>query len=156
MQYAVIDTAIGPLTVGSTDAGLAALLFGRDIPKGAAVARSADREVVTQLAEYFAGKRTQFDVPLDIEGTPFQKSVWKELLRIPYGETRSYGDIARALGRPHAARAVGRANHTNPIAIVIPCHRVIGRDGSLTGYGGGLPLKERLLAIERQRLTLFT
>ena len=95
-------------------------------------------------------------MPLDIEGTPFQKSVWNELLRIPYGETRSYGDIAKALGKPEASRAVGMANHNNPIAIVIPCHRVVGRNGSMTGYAGGIHLKQQLLSLERRSTTLFT
>lgn len=101
-----------------------------------------------QLTEYFAGKRREFDLPLDAHGTPFQKRVWNALRRIPYGETRSYGDIARAAGSPKGARAVGMANHNNPIGIVVPCHRVIASDGSLGGYGGGLELKRRLLELE--------
>ena len=116
----------------------------------------------TQLQEYFAGKRTRFDLPLAPRGTAFQKAVWAALLRIPFGETASYGDIARAIGKPAASRAVGGANHRNPIAIVIPCHRVIGADGSLTGYGGGLDHKRLLLELEsrvrsaRQRAALGT
>ena len=102
-----------------------------------------------QLLEYFEGKRTAFDLPLDLRGTPFQLEVWRALLAIPYGETRSYAEIARAVGRPAAVRAVGAANGANPIAIVVPCHRVIAADGSLGGYGGGLELKARLLAMER-------
>ncbi len=105
-----------------------------------------------QLAEYFAGERRDFDVPLAPEGTPFERSVWDELRKIPFGETRSYGEIAQAIGRPGAARAVGRANGANPIPIVVPCHRVIGSDGSLTGFGGGLEAKSRLLEIEGRRL----
>ena len=112
--------------------------------------------MVEQLAEYFEGKRTQFEIPLDVDGTEFQKAVWKELQRIPYGETRSYGEIAKAIGRPGAARAVGMANHDNPLAVVIPCHRVVGSDGSLTGYAGGLHLKAQLLSIESRHRTLFT
>jgi len=156
MHYAVMNTTVGPVTVASTDRGLAAVHFGNSVPSGAVVDNSANREIVKQLSEYFEGKRTRFELPLDVEGTPFQKSVWNELLRIPYGETRSYGDIAKALGKPAAARAVGMANHNNPVAIVIPCHRVVGQNGSLTGYAGGLHLKEQLLSIERQGTTLFT
>ena len=105
-----------------------------------------------QLAEYFAGQRQDFDLALSPVGTPFERSVWAELRRIPFGETRSYGEIAQAIGRPGAARAVGRANGANPIPIVVPCHRVIGSDGSLTGFGGGLEAKSRLLEIEGRRL----
>lgn len=102
-----------------------------------------------QLEEYFAGKRRTFDLPLGPQGTPFQQSVWNALRTIPYGETQSYGDIARAIGKPKAVRAVGAANGANPLPIVVPCHRVVGADGSLTGFGGGLPHKKRLLALER-------
>lgn len=106
-----------------------------------------------QLGEYFAGRRRDFDIPLSPKGTAFQLSVWKALRAIPYGKTRSYGDIARKIGRPKAVRAVGAANGANPISIVVPCHRVIGSDGSLTGYGGGLSRKRRLLALEGDRLS---
>jgi methylated-DNA-[protein]-cysteine S-methyltransferase len=109
------------------------------------------RPVLMQLKEYFAGERTRFDLPLAPRGTAFQKAVWTALLRIPFGETASYGDIARAIGKPAASRAIGGANHRNPIAIVIPCHRVIGADGSLTGYGGGLDHKRLLLALEARK-----
>jgi methylated-DNA-[protein]-cysteine S-methyltransferase len=109
-------------------------------------------ELRRQLAEYFAGERREFDLRLAPQGTPFERSVWEELRRIPFGETRSYGEIARAIGRPSASRAVGRANGANPIPIVVPCHRVIGADGSLTGFGGGLEAKSRLLEIEGRRL----
>jgi methylated-DNA-[protein]-cysteine S-methyltransferase len=102
-----------------------------------------------QLEEYFAGRREEFDLPLAPRGTPFQRAVWAALLAIPFGETRSYGEIARAVGKPAAPRAVGAANGQNPIAIVVPCHRVIGSDGSLTGYGGGMQRKRWLLAHER-------
>jgi methylated-DNA-[protein]-cysteine S-methyltransferase len=101
-----------------------------------------------QVEEYCAGKRTEFDVELAPTGTEFQRAVWNALLEIPYGETRSYGEVARAIGQPKAARGVGSANHANPIGLIVPCHRVIGADGSLTGYGGGLPLKRALLAHE--------
>ncbi|MBQ5683798.1 MAG: methylated-DNA--[Peptococcaceae bacterium] len=105
-------------------------------------------EAKRQLEEYFAGLRAAFSLPLAPEGTDFQKAVWRELENIPYGETRTYGQIARALGNPKASRAVGMANHKNPVAIMIPCHRVIGADGSLTGYAGGLDIKEALLRLE--------
>ncbi|MFY9726054.1 MAG: methylated-DNA--[protein]-cysteine S-methyltransferase [Bryobacteraceae bacterium] len=106
-------------------------------------------EAVRQLRAYFAGELRRFDLPLDLAGTDFQRRVWLELTRIPYGETRSYQDLARAIGSPKAVRAVGAANGANPVAIVVPCHRVIGAGGKLVGYGGGLPLKRRLLDLER-------
>jgi methylated-DNA-[protein]-cysteine S-methyltransferase len=105
-------------------------------------------EALRQLRAYFAGELREFDLPLDLRGTPFQLRVWRELERIPYGETRSYSQIAAAIGAPHAVRAVGAANGANPIPIMVPCHRVIGASGKLVGYGGGLPLKKRLLALE--------
>ena len=107
------------------------------------------QQAADELRRYFAGERVQFACPLDLHGTAFQITVWEELLRIPYGKTRTYGEIARAIGRPAAARAVGAANGANPIAIIVPCHRVIGSSGALTGYGGGLPTKAWLLALER-------
>src|SRR4026209_2652374 len=126
MYYAVMDTPMGPLTLGSTEKGLASIRFGAGVPKGGRAdeaGESANREPVRQLQEYFQGARTQFELELDFEGTSFQQAVWNQLLQIPYGETRSYGDIAKAVGKPGAARAVGMANHDNPIAVVIPCHR---------------------------------
>lgn len=105
-------------------------------------------ETVRQLDEYFAGKRHDFDLPLAPQGTPFQQRVWAALRQIPYGTTASYGQIAAAIGNPKASRAVGMANNRNPIAVIIPCHRVIGADGSLVGYGGGLPIKKQLLELE--------
>ena len=102
-----------------------------------------------QLDEYFSGQRQEFDLPLSLEGTPFQKKVWEALCAIPHGETRSYGEIARQVGSPKAGRAVGMANHNNPVIIIVPCHRVIGQDGSLTGYGSGLEVKRFLLDLER-------
>lgn len=107
-------------------------------------------EAARQLEEYFQGKRKTFKLPLKLKGTEFQKLVWDALLTIPYGETRSYSEIACQIGRPKASRAVGMANHRNPVAIVVPCHRVIGKNGSLTGYAGGLDKKERLLDLERR------
>jgi methylated-DNA-[protein]-cysteine S-methyltransferase len=109
-------------------------------------------EAVRQLQAYFAGQLETFDLALSPQGTPFQLAVWRLLCEIPYGQTISYGELARRLGNPNAARAVGLANGSNPIPIVIPCHRVIGSNGKLTGYGGGLPIKEKLLALERRQL----
>jgi len=108
------------------------------------------QQAVEELRSYFAGERVRFTCPLDLHGTAFQVMVWEELTRIPYGETRSYGEIARAIGRPAAVRAVGAANGANPVAIIVPCHRVIGSNGDLTGYGGGLPTKAWLLALEKE------
>jgi methylated-DNA-[protein]-cysteine S-methyltransferase len=105
-------------------------------------------QAVREFRAYFAGKLRVFQVPLDMEGTEFQLSVWNALTRIPFGETRSYAQIAQTVGRPNAVRAVGAANGANPVAIIVPCHRVIGSNGTLTGYGGGLPLKKRLLELE--------
>ena len=112
-------------------------------------------EARAQLAEYFAGERAAFDLELDPAGTPWQRRVWAALRDIPHGETRSYGEIARALGAPGASRAVGHANGRNPISIVVPCHRVVGSDGRLTGYGGGMERKAALLALERREAALF-
>ena len=109
-----------------------------------------------QLAEYFAGDRRVFDLPLRLEGTDFQLAVWKELTRIPYGSTCTYGEIAVRIGSPRASRAVGRSNHVNPIPIIVPCHRVVGADGTLTGFGGGLPAKQALLDLERGAGPLFS
>jgi methylated-DNA-[protein]-cysteine S-methyltransferase len=156
MHYAVMNSPMGPLTVASTEKGIASIQFGNTLPAGVVAEPAANQETVDQLAEYLEGRRTQFDLPLDVDGTDFQKAVWKELQRIPYGETRSYGEIAKAIGRPGAARAVGMANHDNPLAVVIPCHRVVGSNGSLTGYAGGLDLKAQLLSIESRHRTLFT
>lgn len=103
-----------------------------------------------QLGEYFRGQRKNFDLPIALNGTQFQNAVWSELRKIPYGTTATYAEIARGIGRPKACRAVGRANHVNPIAIIVPCHRVIGADGSLTGYGGGLEKKQYLLSLEKR------
>lgn len=116
---------------------------------------SALADAVRQLKAYFAGELENFDLSLAPQGTPFQRRVWIELQKIPYGKTISYGELARRIGNPKASRAVGLANGSNPISIVIPCHRVIGSDGKLTGYGGGLPIKEKLLARERRQLRLL-
>ena len=147
MRYAVLASPLGILTIASNDSGLAQVRFGRCVPQDGILDPQANSEPIRQLQEYFQGQRTTFDLPLDPDGTPFQRAVWSELQRIPYGETRSYSDIARQLAKPGASRAVGMANHHNPIAIVIPCHRVVGQDGSLTGYAGGIDLKQKLLSI---------
>ena len=145
----VYDTAAGKITVASNGTAVAAVRFG-DLSGGAPARRTELTDLAAeQLREYLAGKRKSFTVPLAPNGTPFQMRVWAALRTIPYGETRSYGRIAALIGNPKACRAVGTANNRNPIAILIPCHRVIGADGSLVGYGGGLPLKRRLLALER-------
>jgi methylated-DNA-[protein]-cysteine S-methyltransferase len=159
-KYTTIDSPIGPLLVARDDVGITALL----LPSGRRPARptldwerddTAFDDVRSQLGEYFAGTRTTFDLPLHMVGSTFQRRVWTELLTIPCGETTSYGAIAEAIGAPGAARAVGLANGQNPIAVIVPCHRVIGANGSLTGYGGGLPMKKWLLNHERNQLELF-
>ena len=148
MTATIIETPVGDLTAISDGAALTTLAF----PGGSPVARVDEDTVLSQtrrqLGEYFAGERTSFDLPLRPHGSPWQRIVWDELLTIPYGETTSYGELAARLGRPSAARAVGLANGSNPIVIVIPCHRVIGADGTLTGYGGGLERKRTLLDLE--------
>jgi methylated-DNA-[protein]-cysteine S-methyltransferase len=156
VHYAIMDSPLGTLTLASTERGLASVRFGLNMPSDGAFDDAANHEAIEQLQEYFEGRRTQFDLPLDVQGTPFQMAVWDELRKIPYGSTCSYIDIARSLGKPGAARAVGMANHENPVAVVIPCHRVVGSDGSLTGYAGGLHLKQQLLGIEKQSQLLFT
>jgi methylated-DNA-[protein]-cysteine S-methyltransferase len=146
---------VGELTLVASDAGLVAILWENDDPKRVRLgelAEDASHPILIaaerQLADYFAGARQAFDLPLDFRGTDFQKAVWAALLAIPFGETRSYADIARAIGRPTAFRAVGAANGRNPISIVAPCHRVIGTSGALTGFAGGLEAKEHLLGLE--------
>jgi methylated-DNA-[protein]-cysteine S-methyltransferase len=155
MRFALMNTSLGPVTVASTAKGLAFVHFGRKVPQSGILDEQANQVYIEQLRDYFRGKRDRFDFPLDLEGTPFQVAVWRELLKIPYGETRSYGEIAKKVGKPGAARAVGMASHENPIAVVVPCHRVVGRNGALTGYAGGLRLKRELLSLE-QGPTLFT
>jgi methylated-DNA-[protein]-cysteine S-methyltransferase len=154
-----VDSPCGPLIcVVDEDGAVVRIAFshGRDAQKISNIELIEDAgrtaEVRRQLDEYFAGQREEFDLNLAPHGTPFELSVWEELRRIPFGETRSYADIARALGKPAATRAVGRANGANPIPIVVPCHRVIGSNGSLTGFGGGLDNKVRLLELEGRRL----
>lgn len=149
LSYSIWNSPIGPLTFCSSERGLIALSFGRRIPSDAGEDSAANSAVREQLTEYFAGRRRDFDLRLDLRGTDFQLRCWRALLDIPYGETRSYAQQARVVGCPKGFRAVGLANHDNPIAIVVPCHRVITSDGKLGGYGGGLDLKQRLLALER-------
>jgi methylated-DNA-[protein]-cysteine S-methyltransferase len=157
-RYRTIDSPVGTLTLAGHDGVLTHLRMDDQAhpPSGrAAWAEDPDAfaDVVEQLAGYFAGERVDFEVALRLEGTDFQRRVWQALLDIPYGETRSYGQLAAAIGRPSASRAVGMANGRNPISIIVPCHRVIGSNGSLTGYGGGLDRKRTLLDHERQRLS---
>jgi methylated-DNA-[protein]-cysteine S-methyltransferase len=154
MQYAVIDTPLGVLTIASTARGLASIQFGNRAPHDTPLDAASNRIFMSQIQEYFQGRRTEFDFPLDLEGTEFQIAVWRQLLQIPYGQTRTYGDIAKKVGNPRGARAVGMANHDNRIPIVVPCHRVLGQDGSLTGYAGGLHIKQQLLTIETRKLFL--
>ncbi|HXR40420.1 MAG TPA: methylated-DNA--[protein]-cysteine S-methyltransferase [Terracidiphilus sp.] len=149
IYYSRIDSPVGPLLLAVSEHGLVGLEFSRgDVAAGWVESAERTAPYARQLEEYFAGRRRGFDLPLDLRGTDFQKRCWQELLKIPYGETRSYQDIARAIGNPAAVRAVGLANGRNPIAIIVPCHRVIGSDGSLTGYGGGLETKRKLLELE--------
>lgn len=152
-QHSVIDSPYGPLTLVATDGRLSGLYmtdqrhrppedsFGERTP-------GILSEAVRQLDAYFAGELREFDLELHLDGTPFQRGVWAQLQRIPYGETWTYGELAEHLGNPAASRAVGLANGKNPVGIIVPCHRVIGAAGSLTGYGGGLERKRRLLAFE--------
>lgn len=145
----VVASPVGPLLVTARDGAITGVAFAPETapsaepPADALLLRAAE-----QLVAYFAGERETFDLPLAPAGTPFQHAVWDALARIPHGTTTTYGELATALGRPGASRAVGLANGTNPIAIVLPCHRVIGSGGRLTGYGGGLPAKRWLLAHE--------
>jgi methylated-DNA-[protein]-cysteine S-methyltransferase len=156
--FTVMDSPVGKLRLVASDKGLAGVWWA-DRNRPARHARGDVEnprhpvlvEAKRQLREYFAGRRQAFDLTLDFVGTPFQRSVWNALLTIPFGETRSYGQIARQVGRPSAFRAVGAANGQNPVAIVAPCHRVIGSTGSLTGFGGGLDAKEQLLRLEGVR-----
>jgi len=158
--YTQIESPLGPLLLVADEDGLRRIEF----PKGKRVTPPDPdwredfrplKETIRQLLAYFAGKLENFDLPLAPEGTPFQLQVWRRLCEIPYGETISYGQLAGRIGNPKASRAVGLANGANPIPIVIPCHRVIGSDGKLTGYGGGLPIKEKLLALEQRQLKLL-
>jgi methylated-DNA-[protein]-cysteine S-methyltransferase len=159
MRYAVMESPIGQLLLAGDEEGLREVRFldapGAERPDpGWQEDAAALAEPIRQLREYFAGKRLAFDLPLAPEGTAFQQRVWEQLAAIPPGRTATYGEVASALGRPGGARAVGLACGRNPLPIVIPCHRVIGSDGKLTGFGGGLRAKERLLAHERRQARL--
>ncbi len=157
-------TPVGTLTLVASDRGLRAVLWPKRSPRRAGISPRPRgdqnhpilRKAVLQLDEYFAGWRTSFDLPLDLEGTRFQVAAWRSLADIPFGTTTTYGRQAAALGIPTAARAVGAANGANPVCIVLPCHRVIGANGSLTGFGGGLPVKQWLLDHEAHVLTTLT
>jgi methylated-DNA-[protein]-cysteine S-methyltransferase len=139
------------LGIAEKDHTIVKVFFGRKTPAGFNKAETPlIKKMAAQIDEYLAGKRKRFTLPVALHGTEFQTAVWRELQNIPYGETRSYKEIAAAIGRPKAVRAVGMANNRNPIVLIVPCHRVIGHDGSLIGYGGGLPLKRRLLELEDQ------
>jgi O-6-methylguanine DNA methyltransferase len=167
LHSTLFSSPVGPLFLAASDKGLVALEFEARLPGQQSVRpnprnlREESRQKVAfeespdlthpyeaQLEEYFSGRRREFTFPLDLRGTDFQLACWRALSDIPYGETRTYADIARTIGKPHAFRAVGMANNRNPIAIVIPCHRVIASDGTLCGYGGGLDIKRRLLELE--------
>ena len=156
LKYTTMDSPVGPLVLAGDETALTLIGFTTG-PKASSIdpdwvcEPTAFEAVRTQLKEYFAGQRQVFDLTLRPEGTEFQRAVWQALTRIPYGETCSYGEIATAIGRPKAVRAVGAANGRNPLPIVVPCHRVIGSNGSLTGFGGGLENKEWLLALESRR-----
>ncbi|MFD7458119.1 MULTISPECIES: methylated-DNA--[protein]-cysteine S-methyltransferase [unclassified Streptomyces] len=161
-QHTVIDSPYGPLTLVADDGVLCGVYmenqrhrppedtFGEPATgPSSGLSTGPFAEAEEQLEAYFAGERTEFTLPLRLHGTPFQRTVWEHLRTIPYGETRTYGQLADALGNPKASRAVGLANGRNPVGIIVPCHRVVGADGSLTGYGGGLDRKRRLLDFER-------
>lgn len=151
----MMQSPVGPLQLVASDDGLAGVLWGGDESRRVRLnIVGEDRrhpvllETERQLTEYFAGKRRKFSLKLDFAGTEFQNKVWQALLAIPFGETRSYGEVARQIGKPKAVRAVGAANGKNPISIIAPCHRVVGSNGKLTGFAGGLEAKARLLALE--------
>jgi methylated-DNA-[protein]-cysteine S-methyltransferase len=164
LHTASFDTPFGAMRCASSEAGLAWVELPRASGRGfagwlrrhapGAAVREAwapNRRAVAQIVEFLAGKRRRFDLPLDLRATPFQRAVYDALLEVPYGETRTYAELARAVGRPRAVRAVGAANGANPLPLVVPCHRIIASGGKLGGYGGGLPLKRRLLAMEHAR-----
>ncbi|HEY8417219.1 MAG TPA: methylated-DNA--[protein]-cysteine S-methyltransferase [Limnochordales bacterium] len=145
-----IATPLGPVEIRGSERGVSEIRYTREQPGARfdAEAPGPVRQAAAQLTEYFAGRRTRFDFPLDLQGTPFQQAVWECLLSIPFGETRTYGWVAHAVGRPRAARAVGQAVGQNPVAIVVPCHRVVASGGKLGGYTGGLDIKRYLLRLE--------
>jgi methylated-DNA-[protein]-cysteine S-methyltransferase len=160
-RQSLFDTPIGTLTIIASDDGLTHVLFDGQTPDEVGLDNNlpiVDDDPVlaaaeAQLHEYFAGDRKDFDLPLDLRGTEFQVDAWQALASVPYGETTSYGEQAERIGRPGAFRAVGAANGKNPVPIILPCHRIVGANGSLTGFAGGLDLKQRLLALEQDQLT---
>ena len=164
MRSRTLDTPIGELTLLASDDGLTHVLFADQEPADVGLGPDDHDDgtgpdpvldaAARQLTEYFAGERRDFDLPLDLDGTEFQRAAWRALADVPYGETRSYAEQADAIGRPGAFRAVGAANGRNPVPIVLPCHRIVGADGSLTGFGGGLAVKERLLRHEQSQQQL--
>lgn len=146
----IYQTPLGTIVLTENGSAITRLLFSAELPKEVNCTETPLlKKAAQQLQEYFAGTRKRFDLPLEPQGTDFQQKVWQALQEIPYGGVCSYQDIARAIGNDNACRAVGGANNKNPIAIIIPCHRVIGADGRLVGYGGGLPLKRKLLELEK-------
>ena len=161
LYHTTIHTPVGLLGIASSRKGLVRILLPDEKGQGTITrlneayshtrlinSRWKTRKAVRQIQEYFAGTRSCFTLPLDLRGTGFQRSVWEVVSRVPYGEVRSYSDIARELGKPNAVRAVGSANKNNPLPIIIPCHRIVGATGAMTGYGGGIPMKEELLRME--------
>jgi len=158
LAYKTIDSPVGKLKLVASERGLVAILWENDKPNRVRLAEMAENDTdpilmqtEKQLAEYFRGERQEFSVALDMRGTAFQQQVWQQLLAIPFGKTKSYGQLAKQLGKPQAMRAVGAANGRNPISIMVPCHRVIGSSGKLTGFAGGLDVKARLLELEAGR-----
>ena len=150
---AVMETPIGALTLVEEDGALAEVRFGKRCDDGEISDTPLLQQAARELGEYFSGQRKAFTVPLAPKGTPFQQKCWQALLQIPYGQTRTYGQQAAMIGNPKACRAVGMGNNRNPLPIFIPCHRVVGANGALTGYAGGLNIKEKLLQIERMNPT---
>jgi methylated-DNA-[protein]-cysteine S-methyltransferase len=162
LAYKFVQSPVGKLKLVASDKGLTAILWENDNPRRVPLKNLVQHDehpvlalVESQLKEYFGGSRQTFDIPLDMRGTTFQKSVWEALLTISFGETRSYGELAKQLGRPSASRAVGAANGRNPVSIVVPCHRVIGSSGKLTGFAGGLGAKALLLDLEKKSTERF-
>lgn len=154
-KFKTVKTQVGLLRLVASTKGLSAVLWENDDPKRVRLQpqvldehNPVLKETEKQLEEFFAGKRTVFELPLDFQGTAFQKAVWHELLKVPFGQVKTYGEIAKAVGNPKAVRAVGAANGKNPISIICPCHRIIGTNGLLTGFAGGLDIKATLLRLE--------
>ena len=165
LYYTTLNTPIQSLFIVSSEKGLIKIIFynkskstpipnlQKEYVESSLIANQTKNQIaLEQLSEYFKGIRKKFSVPLDIQGTSFQKLIWRTITQIPYGQTCSYGEIAKRIGKPKAARAVGMANHNNPIPIIIPCHRIIGSDGSLTGYAAGMSIKEKLLDFEKNHM----